>query len=288
MTDTPPRMVSLTDTDLDFVVGEATQSAADADRIKQLIDEDEQFRAAILGDEKVFQRLTEDEETFLMVSPALYFEVLLRQSLRDLETAGYTVERDGRADLPVFDTQDVVKFLSIRGVLDYLAHMLASFTRINSYAVPVRIRRGIRRRVVYNDMDIDSLVRHCATADPEQRFGFYKRIADVLPLHLQRLPGVRLARRPLLRPRPDARCRIGPHPAQPVGLRGAGQAVLRPGRRPRLRPAPGADRRVPPARRPLCHRTEAPWLHRCPLPARHKEPAVRRAVRLKTGLTMGR
>ena len=120
-----------------------------------------------------------DEETFLMVSPALYFEVLLRQSLRDLETAGYTVERDGRADLPVFDTQDVVKFLSVRGVLDYLAHMLASFTRINSYAVPVRIRRGIRRRVVYNDMDIDSLVRHCANADPEQRFGFYKRIADV-------------------------------------------------------------------------------------------------------------
>ena len=73
----------------------------------------------------------------------------------------------------------MVKFLSIQGVLDYLAHMLASFTRINSYAVPVRIRRGIRRRVVYNDMDIDSLVRHCANADQEQRFGFYKRIADV-------------------------------------------------------------------------------------------------------------
>ena len=163
MTESPPRMVVLTDTDLDFVVSEAAQDAADADRLKLLIDEDEQFRAAILGDEKVFQRLMADEETFLMVSPALYFEVLLRQSLRDLETAGYTVERDGRADLPVFDTQDVVKFLSIRGVLDYLAHMLASFTRINSYAVPVRIRRGIRRRVVYNDMDIDSLVRHCAT-----------------------------------------------------------------------------------------------------------------------------
>ena len=177
--ETPSRMVVLTDTDLDFIVGETAQGAAGADRLKLLIDEDEQFRAAILGDEKVFQRLMADEETFLMVSPALYFEVLLRQSLRDLETAGYTVERDGRADLPVFDTQDVVKFLSIQGVLDYLAHMLASFTRINSYAVPVRIRRGIRRRVVYNDMDIDSLVRHCATADHEQRFGFYKRIADV-------------------------------------------------------------------------------------------------------------
>ena len=179
MPDMPSRMVSLTDTDLDFILGEAAQGAMDTDRLKLLIEEDEQFRAAILGDEKVFQRLTTDEETFLRVSPALYFEVLLRQSLRDLETAGYTVERDGRADLPVFDTPEVVRFLSIHGVLDYLAHMLASFTRINSYAVPVRVRRGIRRRVVYNDMDVDSLVRHCATADPEQRFGFYKRIADV-------------------------------------------------------------------------------------------------------------
>ena len=179
MPDTPPRLVVLTDSDLDFVVGEAADGAGDTPRLKLLIEEDEQFRSALLGDEKVFQRLMADEETFLRISPALYFEVLLRQSLRDLETAGYTVERDGRADLPVFDTQDVVKFLSIQGVLDYLAHMLASFTRINSYSVPVRIRRGIRRRVVYNDMDVDSLVRHCANADWEQRFGFYKRIADV-------------------------------------------------------------------------------------------------------------
>ena len=179
MPETPPRMVVLTESDLDFVVSEAAQGSTDPDRLKLLIEEDEQFRAAILGDENVFQRLMADEETFLKVSPALYFEVLLRQALRDLETAGYTVERDGRADLPVFDTPEVVRFLSIQGVLDYLAHMLASFTRINSYAVPVRIRRGIRRRVVYNDMDIDSLVRLCATADWEQRFGYYKRIADV-------------------------------------------------------------------------------------------------------------
>ena len=179
MPETPPRMVVLTESDLDFVVSEAAQGPTDTDRLKLLIEEDEQFRAAILGDENVFQRLMADEETFLKVSPALYFEVLLRQALRDLETAGYTVERDGRADLPVFDTPEVVRFLSIQGVLDYLAHMLASFNRINSYAVPVRIRRGIRRRVVYNDMDIDSLVRLCATADWEQRFGYYKRIADV-------------------------------------------------------------------------------------------------------------
>ena len=98
MPETPPRMVVLTESDLDFVVSEAAQGSTDTDRLKLLIliEEDEQFRAAILGDENVFQRLMADEETFLKVSPALYFEVLLRQALRDLETAGYTVERDGR------------------------------------------------------------------------------------------------------------------------------------------------------------------------------------------------
>ena len=45
--------------------------------------------------------------------------------------------------------------------------------------MPVRVRKGIRRRIRNNDMDIDSLMRFCATADEEQRLGFYKRIADV-------------------------------------------------------------------------------------------------------------
>ena len=57
--------------------------------------------------------------------------------------------------------------------------MLASFTRIHSYTLPIRVRKGIRRRVRYNDMDIDSLMRFGAVADEEHRFGFYKRIADV-------------------------------------------------------------------------------------------------------------
>ena len=43
----------------------------------------------------------------------------------------------------------------------------------------VRVRRGVRRRVRFNDMDIDSLVRLCATVDEPHRFGYYRRIADV-------------------------------------------------------------------------------------------------------------
>ena len=42
----------------------------------------------MIGDERVLEGVLNDEEVFLKVSPALYFEVLLRGSLKELETAG--------------------------------------------------------------------------------------------------------------------------------------------------------------------------------------------------------
>ena len=169
----------LTETDLDFVIGEAEPGATRKDRLKQLVREDEGFRRAMVGDEKVFLRVMSDGEIFLKISPALYFEVLLRRAQRELEVATHTVERTGRQSIPIFDARGVVELLARPELLGYLAQMLASFTRIRSYVVPVRVRQGIRRRLKVNDMDIDSLVRVCATADPSQRFGYYKRIADV-------------------------------------------------------------------------------------------------------------
>ena len=45
--------------------------------------------------------------------------------------------------------------------------------------MPVRVRKGIRRRVRYNDMDVDSLIDFAARADESERFSYYKRIGDV-------------------------------------------------------------------------------------------------------------
>ncbi|MBI2171272.1 MAG: hypothetical protein HYU30_04520 [Chloroflexi bacterium] len=171
--------MSLTDADLDFIVGEAPPGAAGAEHLKGLIRSDGAFRKALVGDDRVFQRVMDDEEVFVKISPGLYFEVLLRRALKELDTATHTVERAGRQSIPVFDTREVVDLLSKSEVLLYLAHMLASFTRVHSYATSVRVRRGIRRRVRFSDMDIDSLLRVSATVEEEQRFGFYKRIADV-------------------------------------------------------------------------------------------------------------
>ena len=169
----------LTDTDLDFVVGEAAPDASDGERLKGLVLRDSGFRKAMLSDDRVFERLMDDEEAFVTVSPGLYFEVLLRRAVSDLDSSTYTVERAGRDTVAVFDTDEVVDFLDRPGIVEYLAGMLASFTRIQGFVTSVRVRRGVRRRVRFNDMDIDSLVRLCATVDEPHRFGYYRRIADV-------------------------------------------------------------------------------------------------------------
>lgn len=171
--------VGLSESDLDFVVREAAPDAANVEQLKDLIREDEAFRRALVGDERVFARVMTDEEIFVRISPALYFEVLLRRSLVELEQAVYTLEYDRAGPIPVFDTSAVVDLLARRGMVGYLADMLSSFTRVRVSVTAVRVRRGVWRRVRTSDMDIDSLVRLCSAAEPEQRFAFYKRIADV-------------------------------------------------------------------------------------------------------------
>ena len=169
----------LSDSDLAFIVSAAAPDASDVEHLKHLARNDADFRHAMVADDRVFQQIMRTEDIFLSVSPALYFEVLLRRVEKHLETAKYTVERSGREAVPVFDTPEVVDFLARPGIVEYLAQMLASFVRIESYVTRVRVAKGIRRRVRVSDMDIDSLVRMCAAADEPGRFRHYKRIADV-------------------------------------------------------------------------------------------------------------
>ncbi|RLC93104.1 MAG: hypothetical protein DRI39_06805 [Chloroflexi bacterium] len=130
--------------------------------------------------ERVFQRITTmGEEVLARISPRFLFEVLLRKTRREIESQKYTVERTATQRVPVFDANQVAEFLANRSVLTYLADMLTSFVRIESYVVTTRVRKGIWRKLRFNDMDIDCLTEMCQTVDEEYRFGFYKRIADV-------------------------------------------------------------------------------------------------------------
>ena len=131
--------------------------------------------------ERLFRRvmLMAEDEILTRVSPRLLFEIVLRRAVEELKTQAYTLERTVSQDIPVFDAGRVADFMSRRVVLPYLADMLSSFTRVESFTVPVRVRKGMWRRIRFNDMDIDSLSGFCQAVDPEHRFGFYKRMADV-------------------------------------------------------------------------------------------------------------
>lgn len=130
---------------------------------------------------RLFQRimLMNEETIMTTISPRFLFEVLLRSAQIDLESQAYTMERTSTQKIPVFDTAQVVRFLDNTTALKYLADMLSSFTTIESFTLPVRVRKGVWHKIRFNDMDIDSLLRFCQAVDEEHRFRFYKRIADL-------------------------------------------------------------------------------------------------------------
>jgi len=169
----------LSEGDLSFLVDVVSPDSAEKDRLKQLIRRDESVRDSFIRNEKVFSRIMNEEEAFLRISPQLYFEILLRKTRSRLHDAGYTVERTGRNTIPVFDLKDVDEFLSRESVLAYLADMLASFTKIESYKISYPVRKGIWRTIRYSDLDIDSLMKYAQWTEEEQRFSIYKRIGDL-------------------------------------------------------------------------------------------------------------
>jgi hypothetical protein len=173
------KKIRLTDRDLNFLVETASPGVSDKGNLIRIIREDEDFRNSYISDEKVFRKLMDDEEVLLKISPTLYFEILLRKAARDLSSAGYTLEKTLTMSIPVFDTNDLVALLEQKSMLVYLADMLSSFTRIQSYAVSVRVRRGVWRKFRFNDLDIRSLMSFCELVEDPYRFGLYKRIADI-------------------------------------------------------------------------------------------------------------
>jgi len=173
------RSLRLSDRDLDFLVETASPGVFDKPRLKQILREDEKFRNTFIEDEKVFRRLMDDEEIVLKISPALFFEILLRKVARDLKETSYTIERAGMTKILVFDTKEVAGFLAKEPLLDYLADMLSSFTRVESYAFSIQVGKHLFENIKFNNLDLFSLMAISETVEDDHRLGFYKRIADI-------------------------------------------------------------------------------------------------------------
>jgi hypothetical protein len=165
--------------DLRFMVDTLMPKSRDKERVVELVQQDKRFVEAMLDDDRLFERLMSGEEIVLKISPSLLFTVLLRRARRDLEAAAFTTERRSLQRVFVFDTEEVVDLLEEDALRAYLASMLASFTRIESVTVAVRVRKGIWRRYRTNELDVESLMRYSQGVDEELRFEPYKRIGDV-------------------------------------------------------------------------------------------------------------
>jgi len=164
--------------DLRFVAETLVPERGDPENVVNLLQGDDALLGAMLQDDRLFQELMTDDEIFVTVSPEFFFKILLVRARRDLEQELYTIERRHLQMVVLFDANRVVDLLARPDLVDYLATMLASFTRVNSSVVPVRIRKGIWRRIRVNDLDVDSLVHYANILKPEHRFDSYRRIGD--------------------------------------------------------------------------------------------------------------
>ena len=166
--------------DLEFLLEKTTQEVPDRWRLKEIIENDIDFRNAFFTDEKLFQRLMSDDETLVRLTPVIFFEILLRNAAKNIGERSYTLERAGRLTIvPVFDAKDTLDLLHNDEMLLYLAHMLSTFTRVESYTFTFRHGPSVWRKIRFNDMDIESLIQFTGAVDKEYRFGLYKRIGDV-------------------------------------------------------------------------------------------------------------
>jgi hypothetical protein len=172
--------LSFSNDDLAFLIDTLMPNTTDRQRMIRLLREDEEILEGMLADEKVLHKLL-DEPSFnlLRVSPALFFRVLLARVKLDLERQPWTLEKTSRLSMVLFDSPQVVELLSNKEVQDYLAALLVSFVRVNSFSTTVRVRSGVWRRVRFSDFDIDSLLRYGNALEESQRFPAYKRIADI-------------------------------------------------------------------------------------------------------------
>ncbi len=165
--------------DLRFMVDTLMPESRDKERIVDLVREDRRFVEAMLDDDRLFERLMGGEEILLQVSPWLLFTVLLGRARRDLEADTFTTERRRLQKVFIFDAEDVAELLEQDALRAYLASMLASFTRIDSRTVVIRVRKGIWRRYRTSELNVESLMRYAQVVDEESRFEPYKRIGDV-------------------------------------------------------------------------------------------------------------
>lgn len=133
----------------------------------------------IIGNELLFKRVMNEEEVFVRISPFLFFKILIKRAQRELRWEGYTVEKDGIYSVYVFDTDILSRILDIRDVRDYLATLLASFSKVKSFVIYLFIRKRFYK-FRQSSLDVEALEEELNLVEEEKRFPLLRRIADTI------------------------------------------------------------------------------------------------------------
>ena len=135
----------------------------------------------ILNQEKLIQQVALQDNLFIRISPYLYFEILLRRSLGDIQRENYILENVGYLNkkIPVFDQQKVLEVLSPEMVKDYLVELLVSFIRVNNFTIYVRRGKGVYFKKTISDFDLDLLTEAAKEVEEPYRFLFLRRAGDI-------------------------------------------------------------------------------------------------------------
>ena len=172
-------MFILSDSDLEFIVETVTPDARDRARVATLVRDKPDILDAMIGDPRLVQRILDDEEAIVHVSPRLLFTILLRKTRRDLDDQPYINEIGDRGEvIPIFESSRVADLLDDEPPRDYLADMMSSFARTHS-TVFYSLERGRLRKRRFSSMDMDDMIYAARHADPAERPDYYRRIADL-------------------------------------------------------------------------------------------------------------
>ncbi len=171
--------MQLTDADLKFLVEALATERRDHAHIVELIRDKGDFLEQMLEDDKLLDRLLNDEERLVRVSPYLLFSVLLRAVRRGLENSGYLLEREGTGRrVAVFESGAVAGLLSRLETREYLVQMLCSFVRSNTGVIYWK-ERGTWQRQRFNDCDLEDMIALAGLVDPELKPRYYRRAAEI-------------------------------------------------------------------------------------------------------------
>ena len=172
----------LTESDLRFLVETVANQRRDLDEVVTLIRDKEVFIEQMLDDPKLLERVFNDEDALITLSPRFLFTILLRHVRREIEKENYLYDYEVGARkqrIPVFAVDEVSGLLGESDAVDYLAEMLASFARTRSVVHSYTDECGRSQKDRFDDTDIDDMIELCQRLQPAERARYYRRIGDI-------------------------------------------------------------------------------------------------------------